>query len=184
VFPRRPNLRRSQAHQADGWLGKVREDQRAAKADMALIVSHALPKGLQTFDQIDGVWVTEPRCAVAVAIALRESLIALAAARLAGEGQQTKMELVYQYLTGPRFRHRIEAVVERFSDMQADLDRERKTMMRLWAKNSFAASSSRRRGCTATCKALLAAACWKSTGWSCRCLMGLRLTLPNDWELA
>ena len=44
------------------------------------------------------------------------------------------MELVYKYLTGPRFRHRIEAVVERFSDMHADLDRERKTMMRLWAK--------------------------------------------------
>jgi hypothetical protein len=64
----------------------------------------------------------------------RESLIALSAARLAGEGRQTKMELVYQYLTGPRFRHRIEAVVERFSDTQADLDRERKTMMRLWAK--------------------------------------------------
>jgi hypothetical protein len=80
-----------------------------------------------------GSGVTEPRCAVAVAIALRESLIALAA-RLAGEDQQTKMELVYQYLTGPRFRHRIEAVVERFSDMQADLDHERKTMMRLWAK--------------------------------------------------
>src|SRR5580700_7141695 len=119
---------------SDGWLGKLRDDQRAAKADIALIVSHALPKGLQTFDQIDGVWVSEPRCAVAVAIALRESLIALAAARLAGEGQQTKMELVYQYLTGPRFRHRIEAVVERFSDMQADLDRERKTMTRLWAK--------------------------------------------------
>jgi hypothetical protein len=119
---------------SDGWLGKLREDQRAAKADVALIVSHALPKGLQTFDLIDGVWVTEPRYAVAVAIALRESLIALSAARLAGEGQQTKMELVYQYLTGPRFRHRIEAVVERFADMQADLDRERKAMARLWAK--------------------------------------------------
>jgi hypothetical protein len=119
---------------SDGWLAKVRDDQRAAKADIAIIVSHALPKGLQTFDQIDGVWVTEPRCAVAVAIALRESLIALAAARIAREGEQTKMELVYQYLTGPRFRHRIEAVVERFSEMQEDLDRERKTMMRLWAK--------------------------------------------------
>jgi hypothetical protein len=99
-----------------------------------LIVSQALPKGLQSFDFIDGVWVAEPRCAMPVAIALRESLIALAAVRLAGEGQQTKMELVYQYLTGPRFRRRIEAVVERFSDMQADLDRERKAMMRLWAK--------------------------------------------------
>jgi hypothetical protein len=52
---------------SDGWLSKLREDQRAAKADVALIVSQALPKGLQTFDLIDGVWVTEPRCAVAVA---------------------------------------------------------------------------------------------------------------------
>jgi hypothetical protein len=53
------------------------------------------------------VWVTEPRCAVAVAIALRESLIELSAARLAGEGPQIKMEPVYQDLTGPRFRHHV-----------------------------------------------------------------------------
>jgi hypothetical protein len=119
---------------SDGWLGKLREDQRAAKADVALIVSRTLPKGLQTFDYIDGVWVTDPKCAVAMAVALRESLVALSAARLAGEGQQTKMEMIYRYLTGPRFRHRIEAVVERFSEMQADLDRERKAMTRLWAK--------------------------------------------------
>jgi len=42
--------------------------------------------------------------------------------------------MVYQYLTGPRFRHRVEAIVEKFEDMQADLDKERKTMTRLWAK--------------------------------------------------
>jgi hypothetical protein len=88
---------------SDGWLGKLREDQRAAKADVALIVSQALPKGLQTFDLIDGVWVADPKCAIAVAVALRESLLALGAARLAGEGQQTKMEIIYRYLTGPRF---------------------------------------------------------------------------------
>jgi hypothetical protein len=44
------------------------------------------------------------------------------------------MELVYEYLTGPRFRHRIEAIVEKFSDMQSDLDKERKATTRLWAK--------------------------------------------------
>jgi hypothetical protein len=119
---------------SDGWLGKLREDQRAAKADVALIVSQALPKGVQTFEYVEGIWVTDPKCAVAVAVALRESLVALSAARLAGEGQQTKMEMIYRYLTGPRFRHRIEAVVERFTEMQADLDRERKAMTRLWAK--------------------------------------------------
>jgi hypothetical protein len=32
------------------------------------------------------------------------------------------MELVHQYLTGPKFRHRLKAIVEKFSDMQADLD--------------------------------------------------------------
>jgi hypothetical protein len=118
----------------DAWLAKLRDDQRAAKAEIALIVSSALPKGVDSFDLIDNVWVTEPRFAIPLAIALRQSLIELASSRHAQEGQQTKMELMYAYLTGPRFRHRIDAIVEKFTDMQADLDRERKTMMRLWAK--------------------------------------------------
>lgn len=119
---------------SDTWLPKLRDDQRAAKAEVALIVSQVLPKGVETFDLIDGVWVTESRYAIPVAIALRQSLIDLSAARQAREGQQTKMELVYQYLTGPPFRHRVQAIVEKFSDMQADLDKERKMMTRLWAK--------------------------------------------------
>ncbi len=118
----------------DGWLAKLREDQRAAKAELAVIVSQALPKDVESFDHVDGVWVTSHRCAMPVAVALRQSLIELAAARKAGEGQQTKMELIYQYLTGPRFRQRVQAIVEKFSDMHEDLDKERKTMTRLWAK--------------------------------------------------
>lgn len=118
----------------DGWLAKLREDQRAAKAELAVIVSQALPRNVEAFDHIDGVWVTSHRCALAVAVALRYSLVELAVVRKAGEGQQTKMELIYQYLTGPRFRHRVQAIVEKFSDMHDDLERERKTMTRLWAK--------------------------------------------------
>lgn len=118
----------------DGWLTKLREDQRAAKAELSVIVSQALPKDVEAFDHVAGVWVTSHRCAMPVAVALRQSLIELAAARKAGEGQQTKMELVYQYLTGPRFRHRVQAIVEKFSDMHEDLEKERKTMTRLWAK--------------------------------------------------
>ncbi len=119
---------------SDTWLPKLRDDQRAAKADIALIISQALPKGVTNFDLVDGIWVTESHCAMSVAIALRQTLIELSSARQASDGQQTKMEMVYQYLTGPRFRHRVEAIVEKFSDMQADLDRERKAMTRGWAK--------------------------------------------------
>ena len=117
-------------------LPELEETARAREPDLSSQAEHRAPiatphpRSLATGPAID----SPARYAVAMATALRESLVALSAARLAGEGQQTKMELVYQYLTGPRFRHRIEAVVEHFSDMQADLDRERKTMMRLWAK--------------------------------------------------
>jgi len=48
--------------------------------------------------------------------------------------QIEEMELIYQYLTGTRFRQRIEAIVEKFSNMQTDLERERKAMTRLRAK--------------------------------------------------
>jgi hypothetical protein len=122
---------------SDGWLAKLRGDQRTAKAEIAVLVSSTLPKEIETFGQIDGVWITEPRLALPLVIALRQSLIEIASTRVIQEGQETKMELVYQYLTGPRFKHRIEAIVEKFSDMQADLDRERKAMTRLWAKREM-----------------------------------------------
>jgi hypothetical protein len=118
----------------DGWLTKLRDDQRTAKADIALIVSSALPRGIETFDLIDNVWVAEPRFAIPLAIALRQLLIDVAGSRQVQQGQQTKMELVYGYLTGPQFRHRIDAILEKFNDMRDDLDRERKMMTRLWAK--------------------------------------------------
>jgi hypothetical protein len=119
---------------SDGWLAKLREDQRTAKAEIAVVVSGALPKGVDTFDHIDGVWITHPRAILPVALSLRQTLIEVNSARRASEGQQTKTELVYQYLTGPRFRQRVQAIVEAFSAMKEDLDKEKKVMTKQWAK--------------------------------------------------
>ena len=119
---------------SDSWLVKLREDQRTAKAEVSVLVSQALPKGTETFDVIDGVWVTSPRAALPVATILRHTLLQVGMARQVSEGQQTKTEMIYQYLTGPRFRQRVEAIVEAFSTMQEDLDRERKAIMKQWAK--------------------------------------------------
>jgi len=119
---------------SDGWLTKLRDDQRTAKAEVAVIVSQVLPKGVETFEPIDGVWVTHPRVALPLAVSLRQALVDIASARKASEGQQTKTEMVYQYLTGPRFRQRVEAIVEAFSSMQEDLNTERKAITKQWAK--------------------------------------------------
>ena len=119
---------------SDGWLIKLREDQRQAKAEIAIIVSQALPKEVEAFEFIDGVWVTHPKVALPLAVAMRNTLMEVAGARQASEGQQTKMEMVYQYLMGPRFRQRVQAIVEGFSSMKDDLDKERKVIMKQWAK--------------------------------------------------
>jgi hypothetical protein len=116
------------------WLEKLRSDQRSANAEISLIVSNVLPAGIETFDRIDNVWVTKRRFAIPLAMALRQSLIEVSASRQAADGQQTKTEMMYQYLTGPRFRNRIDVIIEKFTDMQSDLDRERKAMVRIWAK--------------------------------------------------
>jgi hypothetical protein len=119
---------------SDGWLVKLRDDQRAAKAEVAVIVSRALPEGVQGFDLIDHVWVAHPSVATALATALRQAVIDIATARAASEGQHGKMELMYQYLTGPRFKQRVQAIVEAFSTMRRDLDNERKAIIKQWAK--------------------------------------------------
>jgi hypothetical protein len=119
---------------SDAWLIKLRDDQRNAKAEIAVIVSQILPKGVETFDMVENIWVTHPRAALPMAVILRQSLLEISLARQSSEGQQTKTEMIYQYLTGPRFRQRVEAIVEAFSTMQEDLDKERKVIMKQWAK--------------------------------------------------
>ena len=119
---------------SDSWLPKLREDQRAAKAEIAVIISQVLPKDVEMFDLVEGVWIAHPKVTLPVAMSLRQTLIEVAGTRQASEGQQTKMEMVYQYLTGPRFRQRIQAIVEAFSSMREDLDREKKVITRQWAK--------------------------------------------------
>jgi len=119
---------------SDGWLPKLREDGRAAHADLLVVVSAVVPESVIGFDQVDGVWVCEPKYAVPLALLLRESMLRLHAAKQAQAGMATKSELVYAYLTGPQFRHRIEAVVEAFTTMTEDLTAEKKVVTRAWAK--------------------------------------------------
>ncbi len=118
----------------ESWLAKLRGDQRAAGADLAVLVSQTMPRDIAHFDHMGGIWVSSLGCTLPVAIALRQALIELSHARRAGDGQETKVQQVYAYLTGPQFRHRMGTIAEKFTDMRADLDQERKFLQRQWAK--------------------------------------------------
>ncbi len=116
------------------WIDKLKQDQRATGAALAVIVSATLPDGIRDFGRIDGVWIASLRAWPALAMALREQLIQVAFARSASEGKREKMELLYAYLSGEEFRHRVEAIVEAFSAMQEQIRKERRAMERLWCE--------------------------------------------------
>jgi hypothetical protein len=104
---------------------------------MAAIISLELPKDVSTFEKIDGVWVTNWACTIGLATALRSSLIDVAHAKQALVGQQGKMELLYNYLSGSEFRHRVEGIVEAYVTMKDDLDSEKRSMQRMWSRPCF-----------------------------------------------
>jgi len=119
---------------SDSWIQKLKDDQREAKADMAILASESLPKGFHHFRQISGVWVTDIISAVSLALALRVVLIQVAREREVQVGKKEKMEIAYNYLTGSEFRNRVEGIVESFIAMKEDLEAERRAMQKIWAK--------------------------------------------------
>jgi hypothetical protein len=119
----------------NGWLEKLRADQRREKAEIAVLASAELPRTVPHFGQIDGVWVTGFALAPCLAAALRTNLIQLAGLRQASQANRDEqMQLLYDYLASTVFRQRIEAIVESFRIMQDDLNGERTMMERYWSK--------------------------------------------------
>jgi hypothetical protein len=121
---------------SDGWIAKLKQDQRSLHADVAILVTATLPKGCARFALMEGVLVTDFACAAALAAVLRSNLCQLAQTRSAAISKEESLELLYRYLSGVEFRHRVEAIVEAFTAMRHDLDQERRAAERQWARRS------------------------------------------------
>lgn len=126
-------LKRTKAW-SDDWISKLKDDQREVRADVAVLVSEALPKEVTAFKSVDGVWVSAIPLAVSLAEALRMGLMDVAKSRISAVGKNEKMETMYNYLCGPEFRQKIEAIVEGFKGMREDLEKEKKWFVKSWAK--------------------------------------------------
>lgn len=112
----------------------MKDDQRTEKAEIAVLMTTALPKNVNNFAYIDGAWVTNYSSIVGLATALRLNLIQVAKMKLATEGKHSKMEVLYNYLSGSEFIQKVEAVFEAFKSMQEDLEQEKRAMKRIWSK--------------------------------------------------
>lgn len=117
---------------SDAWVQKLKDDQRDIGADIAVIITEAMPKDAENLNLLNGVWVTRHSLTIGLATAIRQQLIEVAFARQGAIGKGEKMEVLYEYLSGPEFRQRIEAMVETFTMMNVQLDREKRAMTKIW----------------------------------------------------
>lgn len=122
------------AQWTEGWITKLKEDQRQAKTDLAVLVSVELPKGVESFAYKDGVWISSWKHFVPLSWALRFNLVSLHHERRSNEGKDEKMKVLYQYLTGTEFKHRVEGIVEAFSNLQEEMEREKRFFNIKWAR--------------------------------------------------
>jgi hypothetical protein len=109
----------------NGWIAKLKVDQRNAKADIAIIVSATLPTGVKNVEYREGVWICSYDAAMGLAMALRHGLQNVALITAQVKGNSEKMTIMYNYLCSVDFRHHIEAMLESFVTMKADIQRER-----------------------------------------------------------
>jgi hypothetical protein len=117
---------------AGDWIPKLKTDMISSGADIAVLITQTLPKDQKSFSMVDGVWVCSFSEFQSLAAVLRDALIRVHATRASNENRGDKMQMLYTYLTGNEFRHQVEAIVEAFTTMKSNLDREKRQMMKNW----------------------------------------------------
>jgi hypothetical protein len=125
--------KRTKAFGAD-WIGKLKSDAALVKADLCILVTEALPEGIERVGQREGVWVCTFSEFKSVALILRDSLLRISDAYGSQTNKGEKMQMLYDYLTGKEFMAQFSAIIEGFSDLKKGYDDERMRMEMIWKK--------------------------------------------------
>lgn len=116
------------------WIQKLKQDQREIKAEIAVLISQILPEDIKHVGFRDGIWIGNFDVIVGIAYALRARLLEVDAVKQSSKGKQSKMEVLYEYLSGTEFKQRVESIVESFSSIQNDIETEKRWFQKKWAK--------------------------------------------------
>lgn len=120
---------------SEGWVDKLKTDQRGINAEEAVLITEILPTDMKVAGFRSGIWVTRQEFVLSLADTLRAKLIQLYYVRQSVEGKDEKMNTLFTYLSGTEFKHRIEAIIESFSGMQTEIEKEKRYFSNKWARD-------------------------------------------------
>ncbi len=114
------------------WVEKLKSDMREIGADVGVIVSEALPKEMERMGLFEGVWVCSFEEFKGLSAVLREGVIQVSLAKKSQENKGDKVNLLYHYLTSSEFSMQVNAIIEGFEQLRAELEKEKNAMARIW----------------------------------------------------
>lgn len=120
---------------SEPWIEKLKIDKRSVNADEAILISQILPNEVKTAGFRKNVWVTERNFVFPLADTIRAKLIQLYYVKNSVKGKDEKMEILYKYLSGTEFKNRVEAIVDAFTNMQAEIEKEKRYFSNKWARD-------------------------------------------------
>ena len=123
------------------WIDKLKKDQQDSGADVAVIMSIALPKEIDHFGILENTWVTDYKSALGLCVALRQGLIKAQRERIVTAGRDSVKDVIYNYITSNEFAMHVTAVVNSYEGMKADMESEKRAMGRIWKKREKQISS-------------------------------------------
>ncbi|RYZ88573.1 MAG: DUF2130 domain-containing protein [Proteobacteria bacterium] len=118
---------------SDDWIHKLKDDQRELSAELAAIISNVIPNEVNQMGTYDGVWVTKPGLAKAMAHTMREQILHVHQAHVTNQIPSDQKEMVFKYLTGTKFRQSIDGEIQTVNDLLAGLAKEKRSFMKAWA---------------------------------------------------
>jgi hypothetical protein len=120
---------------SDLWIDKLKSDQRSAVADYAVLISESVPQDVDSATFYKNIWISKRNFAIGLACALRLNLIQIGMAKRAMIGKKDKKDILYDYMSGTEFRLRVEAIIDSFTNMQVEIEKEKRYFSNKWARD-------------------------------------------------
>ena len=116
------------------WIPKFKKDIQSQNADIGILVTKTMPKGMIRMGLIDGVYVCSFSEFKGLCHILRNSLIEFSRHIIINENKEDKKEILYNYLTSKKFYSHVESIIESFVNMNIDLEKEERIAFKNFEK--------------------------------------------------
>lgn len=120
------------------WLDKLKLDSIAAKSDIAVLITKAMPKDKEKTHFKEGILICTFNEFKGVLAVLRESIINAYKLKNALQNKDEKNHILYEYLNSKEFNTQITFILKTYQNMKEELEAEKRALQNIWKKRERA----------------------------------------------